>query len=112
MVNIITEAVQNTNKTQVSESDQPPAKGYPSSAQQPKTKDFQHIPDTLPLTGKSRWSKIKKFSPVSRETFRKQSKAGQAPQPERLGIRCTYYDNQELHRWLKDPANYRIEQKS
>jgi len=66
------------------------------------------IPATLPLTGKSRWSRISKFSPVSRETFRKLSLEGKAPQPERLGIRCTYYDNSELHRWLKDPANYSI----
>ncbi|GJL73974.1 AlpA family transcriptional regulator [Nitrosomonas sp.] len=69
-------------------------------------------PESLPLTGKSRWSTIRKYSPVSRETFRKLSLSGKAPQPERLGIRCTYYDNQELHRWLKDPANYQIEQKT
>ncbi|MBY0498773.1 MAG: transcriptional regulator [Nitrosomonas sp.] len=65
-------------------------------------------PEVLPITGKSRWSKIAKFSPVSRETFRKLSILGKAPQPERLGIRCTYYDNCEVHRWLKDPANYSI----
>jgi prophage regulatory protein len=55
-------------------------------------------PDVLPLTGKSRWSQIKKFSPVSRETFRKLCIQGRAPQPERMGVRCTYFDNQELHR--------------
>lgn len=71
-------------------------------------KEKQATPLTLPLTGKSRWSKIAKFSPVSRETFRKLSILGKAPQPERLGIRCTYYDNIEIHRWLKDPANYSI----
>ncbi len=65
-------------------------------------------PPVLPLTGKSRWSKIKQFSPGSHETFRKRSKAGKAPQPERLGIRCTYYDNQEIHKWLADPAKYSI----
>ena len=64
-------------------------------------------PEVLPLTGKSRWSRIAKFSPVSRETFRKLSIEGRAPQPERIGIRCTFYDNQELHRWLADPVNYR-----
>ena len=69
------------------------------------SQDF-FIPATLPLTGKSRWSTIQKYSPVSRETFRKLSLKGRAPRPERMGIRCTYYDNQELHRWLKDPANY------
>lgn len=67
------------------------------------------VPDALPATGKSRWSKIKKFSPVSKEKFRQLSKEGRAPQPERMGIRCTYFDNQELHKWLADPINYRVE---
>lgn len=71
-------------------------------------KKDQVIPDSLPITGKSRWSKVARFSPVSRETFRKLSLEGKAPQPERLGIRCTYYDNHELHKWLADPVNYRI----
>jgi predicted DNA-binding transcriptional regulator AlpA len=74
-------------------------------------KNNQTIPAVLPLTGKSRFSAFKKFSPVSRETFRKLSKEGKAPQPEKLGSRCTFYDNQELHRWLSDPANYQVEQK-
>lgn len=64
---------------------------------------------TLPTPGKSRWSKIKQFSPISRETFRKLSLEGKAPKAERLGIRCTYYDNAELHKWLSDPINYRAE---
>ncbi|WP_090284543.1 helix-turn-helix transcriptional regulator [Nitrosomonas mobilis] len=63
--------------------------------------------ETLPLIGKSRFSAIKKFLPVSKETFRKMGMAGKAPKPERLGIRCTFYDNAEIHKWLKDPANYR-----
>ena len=70
---------------------------------------YNPSPAVLPLTGKSRWSQFKKFSPVSRETFRQLSLAGKAPQPERMGIRCTYYDNQELHRWLSDPVNYSVE---
>jgi prophage regulatory protein len=69
-------------------------------------------PDVLPLTGKSRWSVVKKFSPISRETFRKLSVQGRAPQPERMGVRCTFYDNAELHRWLADPVNYRVTQKN
>lgn len=64
-------------------------------------------PETLPATGKSRFSQFKKFIPVSKEKFRQLSKAGRAPQPERMGIRCTFYDNAELHRWLADPINYR-----
>ncbi len=69
-------------------------------------------PAVLPATGKSRWAAFSKFSPVSRETYRKLSLKGKAPKPERMGIRCTYYDNAELHKWLADPANYQIEQKN
>ena len=65
------------------------------------------IPQTLPATGKSRFSQFKKFSPVSKEKFRQLCKEELAPQPERMGIRCTFSDNQELHRWLADPLNYR-----
>ncbi|MBX9915836.1 MAG: transcriptional regulator [Nitrosomonas sp.] len=64
-------------------------------------------PETLPATGKSRFSQFKKFIPVSREKFRQLCKEGRAPQPERMGIRCTFYDNAELHRWLADPISYR-----
>ncbi|MCB1976385.1 MAG: transcriptional regulator [Nitrosomonas sp.] len=73
------------------------------------TKQQIQTPAVLPLSGKSRFSQFKKFSPVSKEKFRQLSKEGRAPQPERMGIRCTFYDNQELHRWLKDPVNYRVE---
>lgn len=66
-------------------------------------------PETLPAIGKSRFLQFKKFIPVSREKFRQLSRAGRAPQPERMGIRCTFYDNAELHRWLSDPINYRAE---
>lgn len=69
----------------------------------------KHQPETLPSIGKSRWSKFAKFSPVSREKFRTLSKDGKAPQPERIGTRCTFYDNGELHRWLADPVNYKAE---
>jgi len=68
----------------------------------------QPAPAILPLTGKSRFSAIKKFLPFSREKFRQLSKQGRAPQPERMGVRCTFYDNQELHRWLSDSVNYKI----
>lgn len=68
----------------------------------------QVSPAVLPLTGKSRFSQFKKFIPVSREKFRQLAKEGSAPKPERMGSRCTFYDNQELHRWLSDPINYRV----
>ena len=66
------------------------------------------VPAVLPAIGKSRWSTIKMFCPVSRETFRKLSLVGKAPRPERMGVRCTYYDNAELHKWLADPLTYRV----
>jgi prophage regulatory protein len=60
----------------------------------------------LPFIGKSRWSDIAPFSPVSREKFRLLSLEGKAPRPERMGIRCTFFDNKEVHRWLADPLGY------
>lgn len=66
------------------------------------------IPEVLPLTGKSRWAGFKKFSPVSLGTFLTLSKQGRAPKAERLGARCTFYDNQELHKWLSNPAGYSV----
>jgi predicted DNA-binding transcriptional regulator AlpA len=69
----------------------------------------QTNPQTLPLTGKSRFREFEKFLPFSREKFRQLSKVGLAPKPERMGIRLTFYDNAELHRFLKDPLNYRIQ---
>ncbi len=75
----------------------------------PKNQQQLPTPETLPATGKSRFSQFKKFIPVSREKFRQLAKEGKAPQPERMGIRCTFYDNGELHKWLSDPINYRAE---
>ncbi len=63
-------------------------------------------PEVLPSIGKSRWSGFKRFSPVSLGTFLMLSKQGRAPKAERLGVRCTFYDNAELHKWLCDPAGY------
>jgi predicted DNA-binding transcriptional regulator AlpA len=34
---------------------------------------------------------------------------GRAPQPIRMGIRCTMYRNSDLHRWLADPVNYQAD---
>lgn len=74
----------------------------------PKHTQGLSAPATLPAIGKSRFKNFAPFCPVSREKFRQLSLEGRAPQPERLGIRCTYYDNAELHKWLKDPANYLV----
>lgn len=67
-------------------------------------------PKVLPLTGKSRYYQFKDLLPFSKEKFRQLSRDGLAPQPERMGIRCTFYDNAELHRFLADPLNYRAPQ--
>lgn len=64
-------------------------------------------PETLPADGMSRFSQFKPFCPISKERFRQLAKEGRAPQPIRLGLRCTMYPNRELHRWLADPVNYR-----
>lgn len=71
-------------------------------------KSNREILRSLPLTGKSRWRQFAPFCPVSREKFRQLYIAGKAPQPERLGVRCTFFDNRELHRWLEDPVSYRV----
>lgn len=63
--------------------------------------------DRLPEHGKSRWRQIKPFIPVSREKFRQLELEGKAPRRERMGVRCTFYDNAEVLRWLADPVNYR-----
>lgn len=63
--------------------------------------------DTLPLDGMSRFSQLKKFLPISREKFRQLVRDGKAPQPIRLGVRCTMWRNSELHQFLADPVGYR-----
>jgi len=63
--------------------------------------------EVIPPTGKSRWSQIKPFIPVSKETFRLLSDKGLAPTRIKIGERIALYDNAELHRWLEDPAGYR-----
>lgn len=66
----------------------------------------QTNPLALPMTGCSRWRDFEIFCPVSRETYRKMVKQGKAPQPIRMGIRCTFYKNEELHKFLNDPTQY------
>lgn len=73
-----------------------------------KTK-IEITPEKLPQQGKSRWEQLKHFIPVSRETFRKMYLAKKAPQPQRLSLRCTVWDNGEIHRWLANPEGYAVE---
>lgn len=62
---------------------------------------------TLPFMGKSRWRTIEPFIPVGRTSFLQLSKEGKAPPIERISLRCSFYDNREVHRWLADPVNYK-----
>ncbi len=64
--------------------------------------------ERLPFDGMSRWSQCKKFMPISREKWRQLIRDGKAPQPIRLGIRCTMWRNADLHDFLADPAGYKI----
>lgn len=60
----------------------------------------------LPKEGLSRWEQLRRFIPLSKETWRQLGKAGKAPQPIRPTQRCTMYQNAEVHRWLSDPVNF------
>ena len=64
---------------------------------------------TLPQIGHSRWSQIKPFLAISRETWRLLATQGRAPKPIRLGERCTVYQNSEVRRFIEDPLGYRAE---
>ena len=61
----------------------------------------------LPAMGLSKWAQIAPFTPCCRETWRKLVLAGKAPQAIRLSENCTVSKNEEIHRYLADPLNYR-----
>ena len=73
-------------------------------------KHVRNIP-VLPAEGLSRWRQLKAFVPFSHETWRKMVLAGRAPQPTRMGVRCTYWKNSEILEFLQDIPNYRSSQK-
>ena len=64
---------------------------------------------TLPKDGMSRFKQFQTFLPISRETWRKLVRDKRAPQPVRMGVRCTMWKNADLHAFLADPLNYRAE---
>ncbi|WP_081070073.1 helix-turn-helix transcriptional regulator [Burkholderia cepacia] len=64
-------------------------------------------PVGLPLDGFSRWSDLRPFVPLSRETVRQRELEGRFPRARRLTQRCTVWSNREIHRWIADPLNYR-----
>lgn len=57
--------------------------------------------------GLYRWSELKEVLPVGRETWRLKVIAGHAPQPVRLGTRCTSWRGSDVLVWLADPDGYR-----
>ena len=61
----------------------------------------------LPMTGVSRYGQLAPFISLSREKWRQLVLAGKAPQPIRMGARCTVYKNSHVHAWLADPIGYR-----
>jgi len=61
----------------------------------------------LPMTGVSRYGQLAPFISLSREKWRQLVLAGKAPQPIRMGARCTVYKNSDVHAWLADPIGYR-----
>ncbi|MGF6664064.1 putative DNA-binding transcriptional regulator AlpA [Paraburkholderia atlantica] len=67
------------------------------------------MPITLPDVGLFRFKQFAPFLPFSRETWRKLVLKGKAPAPIRMGERCTVWPAAELHKFLRDPANYQAE---
>ena len=63
----------------------------------------------LPARGLSRFADIANHLPFSRETFRKLSLEKKAPQPLRMGVRCTFYRNEDIIRFLADPLGFVVE---
>jgi len=63
----------------------------------------------LPARGLSRFGDFANRLPFSRETFRKLSLEKKAPQPLRMGVRCTFYRNEDIIRFLADPLGFVVE---
>lgn len=66
----------------------------------------------LPRDGFSRWRQFSPFCPISRESWRVLVRAGKEPKGIAMGSRCVMYKNEELHKFLADPLNYRAEGQS
>ncbi|GHA63893.1 hypothetical protein GCM10009007_00240 [Formosimonas limnophila] len=62
---------------------------------------------SLPTQGLSRWKQFQPFCPFSKEKWRQLVLEGKAPQPIKLGARCTMYRNEELHKFFESPLDYR-----
>ncbi|MCA8422049.1 AlpA family transcriptional regulator [Burkholderia seminalis] len=70
----------------------------------------QSEPRSLPLDGFTRWNDLRCIVPLSHEAVRLRERDGRFPKRVQLGsARCVGWPNRELHRWLADPAGYRVE---
>jgi predicted DNA-binding transcriptional regulator AlpA len=70
----------------------------------------QPEPKSLPLDGFTRWNDLKRIVPLSHESIRQRELKGRFPKRVQLGsARCVGWPNRELHKWLADPAGYRLE---
>lgn len=85
----------------------------PTSSVDPRPAERRHSPRemsiTLPDVGLFRFKQFARFLPFSRETWRKLVLEGKAPASIRMGGRCTVWPAAELHKFLRDPVNYRAE---
>lgn len=76
----------------------------------PPVGGVQSEPRSLPLDGFTRWADLKLIIPLSHESVRQRELAGRFPLRVKLGSeRSVGWPNREIHRWLADPANYRVE---
>ncbi len=73
------------------------------------TPDRSEVAEPLPSGGLSRFRQIQPYLPVSRETWRLLVNARRAPQPLRLGERCTVWRNDDVKAWLADPVAFAVE---
>ncbi|CAJ3516422.1 phage transcriptional regulator AlpA [Burkholderia pseudomallei] len=75
----------------------------------PQANGTQSEPQSLPLDGFTRWADLKRIVPMSHEAVRLREIAGRFPKRVQLGsARCVAWPNREIHRWLADPAGYRV----
>ncbi len=56
--------------------------------------------------GLYRWNELKSILPCGREKWRLLGLAKRAPQPVRLGTRCTAWRGQDVLNWLDNPNDY------
>lgn len=63
----------------------------------------------LPKQGRIRLGAMLPFISISKATVHRLVAAGKFPAPIQLSERCSLYDCAEVHRWIENPASYRIQ---